>query len=132
MVNSQEYWATKDKVVDTEQLVLRVLAFDPPSFRGYRLLLNYARSMRCSPEVVEVSWTLIRDALLLHACHGMRKPVIACAAIYLAQQLIGGADAVKSEASSSALADWWEVFDVSASELYHCCDLLLHMYEDDC
>lgn len=32
----QEYWAMKERVVDSEQLILRVLGFDVETFQAYR------------------------------------------------------------------------------------------------
>lgn len=36
VLGAQEYWSMKEKIVDTEQLILRVLGFDIETFQAYR------------------------------------------------------------------------------------------------
>lgn len=83
------YWEMKESVVDTEQLVLRVLGFDLDTYQPYRLLLNYARSLRARPLMVEVAWALLNDSLFSPACCLLRPPQAqAVAALHLAQRML--------------------------------------------
>lgn len=36
----QEYWLMKERIVDSEQLILRVLGFDVETFQAYRYLIS--------------------------------------------------------------------------------------------
>ena len=83
------YWEMKESVVDTEQLVLRVLGFDLNTYQPYRLLLNYARSLRARPLMVEVAWALLNDSLFSPVCCLKRPPQAqAVAALHLAQRML--------------------------------------------
>jgi len=86
------YWDLKESVVDTEQLVLRILGFDLETFMSYRLLLNYARSLRARPVLVEVAWALLNDSLFSPACClALPSHAQAVAALDLAQRLLTAA-----------------------------------------
>jgi|EP00624_Nannochloropsis_granulata_P000935 hypothetical protein len=83
------YWELKESVIDTEQLVLRVLGFDLDTDRPYRLLLNYARSLRARPEMVEVAWSLLNDSLFSPVfCLTRPSQAQAVAVLHLAQRLL--------------------------------------------
>jgi hypothetical protein len=135
----QEYWDMKDKVVDMEQLVLRVLGFEVDTFQPYRLLLNYCRSLRCRPSVVQAAWAFVTDSLYLPTCHigGIAASAVACSGLLLAQCAlglrIGGTryigDAVGARDRELCMTkEVWAALGASTADVESCCADLLDLY----
>ena len=125
----QHYWQMKERVVDIEQLVLRVLGFDLSSFHHYRLLLNYSRSLRCSEDIVSLAWVFINDCLTTPSL--LRKPpqALVCAAIYLGHKCVMGPHVPVLGEPRGETVRWWEIFDARIEDIYEVCDALLGLYE---
>lgn len=85
----QAYWTMKEKIVEFEQVLLRTINFqvDPPD--PYRLLLNYARSLRLDRTATRTAWGLVNDTLLCPRALSAPPPAIACAAIRMATRIHG-------------------------------------------
>lgn len=133
----QEYWALKEKIVDTEQLVLRVLGFEIETFEPLRLLCNHARSLRCRPLTVECAWRVLNDALFSPECCYRRPPqALAVAALHLAQQSLravqrGGGDRGGSGSEEVACdAVMWKVLGAEIGDVRACLGELLGLYEE--
>ncbi|CAM9447244.1 unnamed protein product, partial [Discosporangium mesarthrocarpum] len=92
------YWTMKEKIVEFEQVLLRTIKFHVETPDPYRLLLNYAHSLRCPPPVVHTAWGLISDSLFCPRTLTTPPPALACAAIYLASRVHG--DFLRLEAFS--------------------------------
>lgn len=75
--------------MEFEQVLLRSINFqvDPPD--PYRLLLNYARSLRLHRDVTRTAWCLINDSLFCPRALATSQPAVACAAIRLAAKVHG-------------------------------------------
>ncbi len=133
------YWDLKETVVDTEQLVLRVLGFDLDTYQPYRILLNYARSLRARPVLVEVAWALLNDSLFSPTCCHVRPPQAqAVAALHLAQRLLldqrggggGGGGGREKEEEIKVDREMWAVLGAEAQDVEGCCHELLTLYEE--
>lgn len=144
-----QYWDLKEKLVDTEQLVLRVLGFDIDTFEPYRLLLNFARSLRARPVLVEVAWTLVNDALFSSRCQLECAPAAqAVAALYVGQQilLMKGKEKNEGEGEGRSRREkeeeeeeeremkvdraMWIVLGAAPGEVEICCQEMLDLYEE--
>ncbi|CAM9931959.1 unnamed protein product [Choristocarpus tenellus] len=79
----QAYWSKKEKIVEFEQVLLRTINFQLDVPDPYRLLLNYARSLRCSPPVVRTAWGLLNDTLFCPRVLTAPPQTLVCAALYL-------------------------------------------------
>ena len=79
----------KERIVEFEQVLLRTINFqvDPPD--PYRLLLNYARSLRLSRDVTRTAWSIVNDSLFCPRALSTSQPAVACAAIRLAANVHG-------------------------------------------
>ena len=54
MALDREYWSLKEKIVATEQRLLRSLGFDVHVQHPYRFMLNYARSLDVSLSLIHI------------------------------------------------------------------------------
>lgn len=88
-IQIQAYWTMKEKIVEFEQVLLRTINFqvDPPD--PYRLLLNYARSLRLDRAATRTAWGLVNDVLLCPRALSAPPPAVACAAIRMATRIHG-------------------------------------------
>lgn len=79
----------KERIVEFEQVLLRTINFqvDPPD--PYRLLLNYARSLRLGRAATRTAWGLVNDALFCPRALSAPPPAVACAAIRMATRIHG-------------------------------------------
>ncbi|CAN0546953.1 unnamed protein product, partial [Ectocarpus sp. 12 AP-2014] len=80
----------KERIVEFEQVLLRTINFqvDPPD--PYRLLLNYARSLRLDPAATRTAWALANDVLFCPQALSAPPPAVACAVIRMAARVHGG------------------------------------------
>ncbi|CAB1109770.1 unnamed protein product [Ectocarpus sp. CCAP 1310/34] len=84
------YWTMKERIVEFEQVLLRTINFqvDPPD--PYRLLLNYARSLRLDRAATRTAWGLANDVLFCPRALSAPPPAVACAVIRMAARVHGG------------------------------------------
>lgn len=70
-------------------MLLRTINFqvDPPD--PYRLLLNYARSLRLGRAATRTAWGLVNDVLFCPRALSAPPPAVACAAIRMATRIHG-------------------------------------------
>lgn len=116
----QEYWGTKEAVIRCEQMLLRVFAFDLDLKHPHHYVLHFIRDLEGAEEVASVSWCILNDSLCTTLCLQYRPEPIACAAIYLAGEMIG---------EQVSHGEWWEKFDTSRVELEDIAHQLADMYE---
>lgn len=79
----------KERIVEFEQVLLRTINFqvDPPDL--YRLLLNYARSLRLDRAATRSAWGLINDVLFCPRALSAPPPAVVCASIRMAARVHG-------------------------------------------
>lgn len=75
--------------MEFEQVLLRTIDFkvDPPD--PYRLLLNYARSLRLGRAATRTAWGLVNDVLFCPRALSAPPQAVACAAIRIATRVHG-------------------------------------------
>lgn len=120
-------------MVDTEQLVLRVLGFEIETFEPLRLLCNHARSLRCRPLTVECAWRVLNDALFSPECCRARPPqALAVAALHLAQQSLRALGTGGKQEGEEVVCDlvMWRVLGAEEEDVDACLGELLGLYEE--
>ncbi|KDO27952.1 hypothetical protein SPRG_07228 [Saprolegnia parasitica CBS 223.65] len=104
-----EYTAMKERLLDGEQNVLRVLRFDLDMDLPYKYLLNYARFLRVSKATVQVALTLASDFFYAPTSLQYDAHIVAVACIYIAHTLL--------EEPNPLPPNWWYDFDASDDDL---------------
>jgi len=117
---AKEYWGMKEDVIRSEQTLLRVFAFDLDLRHPHHYILHFIRDLEGAEELASVSWCILNDSLCTTLCLQYRPEPIACAAIYLAGEMIG---------EQVSHGEWWEKFDTSRVELEDISHQLADMYE---
>lgn len=117
---TQEYWGVKEEVIRSEQTLLRVFGFDLDLRHPHHYVLHFIRDLEGAEELASVSWRILNDSLCTTLCLQYRPEPIACAAIYLAGEMIG---------EQVSHGEWWEKYDTSRVELEDICHQLIDMYE---
>lgn len=117
---TQEYWAMKEEVIKFEQLLLRVFAFDLNVQHPHHFVLHFVRDLEGSEELASTAWCILNDSLCSTLCLQYRPEPVACAAIYLAGELIG---------KQLSHGDWFEAYETSRVELEDLCIQMTEMYE---
>lgn len=94
-----------------------------------RLLLNYARSLRLSRELVQRAWGFVNDFLFIPTALELPPPTLACAALYLGAKLsdeLNALNRIKGPEGGS----WMSLFGVDERSAALACNLLLDSYLD--
>jgi transcription initiation factor TFIIIB Brf1 subunit/transcription initiation factor TFIIB len=154
----QEYWSTKDKLINNEQLVLRVLQFDVDIVHPYSFLLYYAQTLSLPAKMIQVAWSLVNDSFYSPKCLTFKPHVIAVAAIHLSAQILEEPEVLENAALPSGFSGqpaansnvslinshlsgarfsgakahvlWWDFFDTNHKELEVVSHLLLDLYSE--
>ncbi|OQR82861.1 cyclin-related protein FAM58A-like isoform 1 [Achlya hypogyna] len=105
------YTAMKERLLDAEQNILRVLRFELDMDLPYMYLLNYAKFLRCSRATVQVALTLTSDFFYAPRSLSYDAPIIAAACLYVALSLVG------EHGGHSLPPQWWYEFDTSDDDL---------------
>lgn len=79
----------KERIVEFEQVLLRTINFQVDPLDPYRLLLNYARSLRLGRATTRTAWGLANDVLFCPRALSAPPPAVACAAIRMAARVHG-------------------------------------------
>ena len=118
MALDREYWSLKEKIVATEQRLLRSLGFDVHVQHPYRFMLNYARSLDVSCSVASRAWAYLNDCLWIPQLVHENPSKIACAALFLALlETAVTRPTAAGPASTPPPDSWWLVFGVQDDEL---------------
>ena len=121
---NEEYWQSKKKIVQTEQIVLRWLAFDVSVSHPHRaigILVKHETS-DTREKLQAVGYRRLNDALF-HApamMHGVLP--LACAALVLAiEEELDNQNALKSKglvlSTHLSVSQWWKVYQVSNEDV---------------
>ncbi|OLY81154.1 Cyclin-L1 [Smittium mucronatum] len=112
-------------MVKAEMIILRNLGFNVQVQLPYGLMINYLQSLDLinNPQVPQLAWNYLNDALLTRVYTIFQPHVVACSAIYLA--------AKKHEVELPSEPSWFEIFDTSETELLIGCKMILSVYESE-
>mmetsp|Transcript_33380 Transcript_33380/g.46591 ORF Transcript_33380/g.46591 Transcript_33380/m.46591 type:complete len:298 (+) Transcript_33380:169-1062(+) len=122
VTDTEGYWQMKDTVVRHEQLVLRVLGFNMSSRHPHHYALHFLQDLNGSEELAILTWSLLNDSLRTTLCLQYKPEPIACAAIYLAAEMMNhqmGRD-----------GEWWHKFGTNRHEIEDICMQMLNLYEE--
>jgi len=111
----------KDAVVRHEQLVLRVLGFNLTSRHPHHYVLHFLRDLDGTEELAILSWSILNDSLRTTLCLQYKPEPIACAAIYLAAEMINF--------QISRDEEWWDKFSTNRLEIEDICMQMLDLYD---
>ena len=110
----EEYYAAKQTLISQEQVLLRLMHFNLVVDHPQRYLLNYAHTLQCRPEMLQLAMCLLNDSLrttaLSTTCSG---PELAGAALHLSSLLLGQARDLPFQASHS----WWNALDLQLDRI---------------
>lgn len=85
---SEQYWKLKESVVLAEQLLLRVLGFNLTSRHPHHYVLHFLKELGASEELAVLSWSILNDSYRTTVCLQFKPESIACAAVYLAAEMM--------------------------------------------
>jgi hypothetical protein len=141
---SQLYWDMKELVLRQEQTLLRALSFDLSYTHPHCYLLHITRHLECSTNLASLAYYILNDAGKTTLSLQYAPPSIACAAIYLASEMVnetvigkagtaaaggGGGGAAAGGGAGSDEREWWEDFGANRMELEDICHQLMDLYE---
>ena len=122
-----------NQVLRYEMDLLVNLAFDLVSPSAYKLLVQMAAFLKCSPQLQQSAWTLLNDSFYLDLClhHPPHKVALAC--IFMASQLLQ--EDIRADPATGVSANWWESFrtafaiPTSLQDLFDIFSALLDFYQ---
>lgn len=118
---SQTYWTLKDRVITNEQLLLRVFGFDLELLHPHQFLLHFIRNLEGPEELANMAWYILNDSLSTTLSLQYKPQALACAAAYLAAELMPDIEFAHGE--------WWTKYETSRLELEDICLQLVDLYE---
>ncbi len=92
-------------MVLAERLLLRVLGFNFLSRHPHHYVLHYLKELDASEELAILSWSLLTDSVRSTVCLQYKPESIACAAIYLAAEMMTFQVCVRMGVQWLAMAD---------------------------
>ena len=115
-----EYWSAKERLVATEQMVLRMLQFDVSVSHPHRavavLLSQEAVLHSQQQELLPISWQHLNQALFYAPALRHDTLLLACASIECARLKLES----PTKAMPTQILPWWRQYGVSDDEL-QCC-----------
>jgi len=120
----KEYWDLRDNMVQHELIVLRTLGFDMVvNEKPYKYLVNYIKVMYGNlSEITQLAWNIVNDTFYTTICIKYRPQVIAVVAIYIATKFL-------NMNVPTGKKKWFEVFDVTSTEINGAGQDILEMYK---
>lgn len=118
---SDEYYQWRDRVTEMEMIILRELGFMVQPHHPISLIANYLKALEIdNPKIAQRTINYANDSFRSVACVCYQPPVLACAALTLA--------AIDFSLPLPMDLPWFEIFEVSNSQLQHCIDLIKEVY----
>lgn len=111
--DAREYWLRKASLLTHEQRLLRALGFDLIIAHPHPLLYHYLHALDAPPPLASLAAALVNDSASSARCGARPARLIACAAIALADALIGPASAEAARPPER----WWLALGVSDQSL---------------
>ncbi len=98
------YCERKEQIIQLEQNILRTLNFNLEFDLPHKYMLNIARFMKFTQNIVRIAWCLLNDALLSRECVTTPPEVVACGCLLVAQKTVEKLIAFEQAATHSSLA----------------------------
>eukprot|EP00474_Spongospora_subterranea_P000382 CRZ00840.1 hypothetical protein [Spongospora subterranea] len=117
-----EFWAMKERLIESERQFLRVIGFDFAVTHPHSFALHFLRDLRANDDLANLTFAILNDSLRLPFCVHYEPHVIACSALYLATELL-------SVRTGDGDEEWWDRFGAHRTEVESICHAILDMYE---
>ncbi len=124
---SPEFWQLKEKILDNERELLRVMAFNLQVEHPYKHLLTAVKAVGGSKELAHFAWNFVNDSLKTTLCLQYPPMVIGVAVLDLASKAMQ----VKLPGPPER-GHWWfeeDPYRVTPDQVEDVCDQLLALYE---
>lgn len=122
MALDEEYWTAKEKLVATEQQVLRMLRFDclvSHPHRAVAVLLSEI-AQDDNRELLSIAWRYLNQALFYAPALRHDVLTLACASIECAQTRLANENRCQPSLNNQEKTHWWLTYGVSDSALQAC------------
>ena len=137
---SQLYWDVKEHILRQEQAMLRALSFSVSYTHPHFYLLHICRHLECSASLTSLAYYVLNDSQRTTLSLQYAPPSLACAAVYLASEMVsetvtgktaagGGGGGGESGGGGGGEREWWEEFSANRMEVEDICHQLLDLYD---
>ena len=134
---SQLYWDTKEHILRMEQAMLRALGFSMSYTHPHFYLLHICRHLECSASLTSLAYYILNDSQRTTLSLQYQPPSLACAAVYLASEMVSETVTGKTAAGGESGGggggggerEWWEEFAANRMEVEDICHQLLDLYD---
>ncbi|CEP00438.1 Cyclin-like domain-containing protein [Plasmodiophora brassicae] len=116
------FWQMKEHLIESERLVLRVIAFDVDVVPPHAYAVHFLRDLRASNDLANCTLSILNDSCRIPLCLHYEPHVIACGAMYLATELL-------SVRPGDGDDEWFPNYGAHRAEVEDICHQLLGMYE---
>ena len=136
---SQVYWDMKELILRMEQAMLRALGFSVSYTHPHFYLLHICRHLECSASLTSLAYYILNDSQRTTLSLQYAPPSLACAAVYLASEMVsetvtgktaaGGGGGGSESGGGGGEREWWEEFGANRMEIEDICHQLLDLYD---
>ena len=118
----EQYYARKRQLILDEQIVLRAIDFNIVVDHPHKYLMNFAKTIKASSELVQLAVCVLNDSLVYtNLSVSCSAPEVAAGTLHLATQLLDIADKVQHQQGQA----WWEFLGCSTATVTHVGAMLL-------
>ena len=134
----QLYWDTKETILRMEQAMLRALGFSLSYTHPHFYLLHICRHLETSANLTSLAYYHLNDSHRTQLSLQYQPPSLACAAVYLAADMVNetvtgkvgaGAGGGGGGGEGGGEREWWEEFGANRMEIEDICHQLLDLYD---
>lgn len=122
-----DFVALKEKILEYERELLRVVAFNLAVDHPYKYLLQSVKTVGGSKDMALFAWNFINDSLKTNLCLQYKPQVVGCAVLDLTSKAMK----VKLPGPPEQARWWYEEapYNARPEQLEDVCDQLLSLYE---
>jgi len=118
---SVDYWPMKDALIRCEHQLLRILGFRLEFQHPHHYVLHIIRDLEGKEELASVAYYILNDSMCTTLCLQYQPQVVACAAIYLAGEMVNDRYTLDGE--------WWDKYNVNSVDIEDVCNQILDLYD---
>lgn len=112
----EQYYSRKQQLILDEQSLLRAIDFNIVVQHPHKYLLNFAKTVQASCNVVQLAICLLNDSLVFTSLSiSSSASEVAAGALHLASQLLNATDQLPLHQGVA----WWEALGVSTAQVEH-------------